>query len=307
MQESDFKLLQELKLLKIKEEHLTKLDTLGSGGFGEVTKESYLGKLVAVKRLFNFDITNFLRELTIMKNLRHQYIPLLYGIALTPRSVGIVCEFIEGTTIDKYVYSQKPSEIILLIHLLDLAHVLTYLHGVGIIHRDLKPDNIMINKNYDIKVLDFGISKFAQSSNEITAIKGTFKYMAPEHFNCESQTVMNTARDISKISNKVDVWSLGVIMNELFGGDNPLNDVDSVYQIMGFWLSDKKFQISASITNEKLRELIQGCVISDPKERFDIKTVKKKLITCLYDALYNPFEDTLEFLGNIEIKQSNIF
>jgi serine/threonine protein kinase len=304
MQENDLEVLVSLKILKIKEEHLTKLQTLGSGGFGEVTKESYFGNLVAVKRLLNFDINSFLREITIMKTLRHPFIPLVYGITISPKSVGIVYEYIEGTTLDKYIFKTKPTDIILLIHLIDFAHVLTYLHGVGIIHRDLKPDNIMIDQNYDIKVLDFGISKFTQNSKELTGIKGTFKYMAPEYFQCDSQTVINANQDLSKISNKVDVWSFGVIMNESFGGDNPLNGVEGMYQIMGYWLSNMQFQVCQNINNEKIKEIIQGCVASNPKDRFDIKTVKKKLITCLYDALYNPFEDTIDFLSSAETKQS---
>jgi serine/threonine protein kinase len=306
MQEKDIEVLQNLKILKIKEDQLIRLQVLGSGGFGEVTKESYLGNIVAVKRLFNFDLNSFLREITIMKTLRHPYIPLVYGIVVSSKSVGIVYEFIEGTTIDKYCHRTKPTDIILLIHLIDFSHVLTYLHGVGVIHRDLKPDNLMIDSNFDIKVLDFGISKFTQNSKELTGIKGTFKYMAPEYFQCESQTVANNDQDVTKISNKVDVWSFGVIMNELFGGENPLNGVEGMYQIMGFWLSDKQFQVSPGIQNEKIKELIQGCVVSNPKDRFDIKTVKKKLITCLYDSLYNPFEDTVDFLNAAETKQSNV-
>jgi serine/threonine protein kinase len=306
MQETDLKTLTELKILKIKEEHLTQLQVLGSGGFGEVTKELYLGNIVAVKRLFTFSMENFLREITIMKTLRHPYIPLVYGITITQKSVGIVYEFIEGTTIDKYFHKTKPSDVTMLIHLIDFAHVLTYLHGVGIIHRDLKPENIMIDSNYNIKVLDFGISKFMQNSNELTGIKGTFKYMAPEYFQCDSMTVANANQDITKISNKVDVWSFGVIMNELFGGENPLHGVESVYQIMGYWLSDKQFTVNQNIQNQKIKELIQACVASNPKDRLDIRTVKKKLITCLYDALYNPFEDTMDLLNTQDSRQSKL-
>ena len=91
----------------------------------------------------------------------------------------------------------------------ELFHAVSHCHNYGIIHRDIKPENIMITKNDEVKLIDFGLSKSSGSEWAIlNTIAGTPYYMAPEML-------------AGQYSNKVDLWSCGVLMYCLVSGYLP--------------------------------------------------------------------------------------
>ena len=89
-----------------------------------------------------------------------------------------------------------------------IAEAVSYLHQNGISHRDIKTDNVIIGKNGEVKVIDFG---FATTLNKGESHCGTPNYMAPELF--EKKNVYNPA--------KVDAWALGVLLFYLYEGTYP--------------------------------------------------------------------------------------
>src|SRR5205823_4560905 len=88
----------------------------------------------------------------------------------------------KGYQFDKYINLNKPGEVQVLLHFLDLVTALEYLHNFKLIHRDLKVNNIMIDNNLDTKLLDFGISRVSDNTSTNTKTIGTHRYMAPECF-----------------------------------------------------------------------------------------------------------------------------
>lgn len=134
-----------------------------------------------------------------------------------------------------------------------LVHALYYLHSHRIIHRDMKPQNILISANGIVKLCDFGFAR-SMSTNTIvlTSIKGTPLYMAPE-----------LVQELP-YNHTVDLWSLGVIIYELFVGTPPFY-TNSIYTLIHLIVKDPvKFPDNMS---PEFKSFLQGLLNKTPSER----------------------------------------
>jgi len=134
-----------------------------------------------------------------------------------------------------------------------LVHALYYLHTHRIIHRDMKPQNILISANGIVKLCDFGFAR-SMSTNTIvlTSIKGTPLYMAPE-----------LVQELP-YNHTVDLWSLGVIIYELFVGTPPFY-TNSIYTLIHLIVKDPvKFPDNMS---PEFKSFLQGLLNKAPNER----------------------------------------
>jgi serine/threonine protein kinase len=279
------KWLSQLNFTKFESKFLKINRVIGSGGYAQVTHETYLANMpVAIKLLRDYYPTLIIRELLTLKGLSHTNLAKIYGFTVKVHngslSLGIVNEFINWYSLNDVMIPQVRSTI--LIHMVELADVVSYLHGVGLIHRDIKPDNILIDyKTKELKLIDFGISKFSHNSETITMLVGTHHYMAPEHFINESERITESSWDLSLISNKVDVFSFGVLLNYLFSeGEHPLKDLN-FYEVLSFWLQGGKFTVSEKIEDPTIKNLIKSCVEIDVNARPTMIQVRNILIRCL--------------------------
>jgi serine/threonine-protein kinase len=214
----------------------TKLDVyelvslLGSGGMGEVyeAKHSLIGRRCAIKVLHRVLETNdellarMIREAQAASAMGHPNIVEVYDFRqASSGSYYMVMELLEGSSVEDLL----DREGLLDLHpaLVVLTHVLSALtaaHSKGIVHRDLKPDNVFISKTkrgtYDAKVLDFGISKFTdptQQNLRLTktgAVMGSPYYMSPEQ-----------ASGKSDIDARADIWACGVMLYEMLTAEVP--------------------------------------------------------------------------------------
>ena len=134
-----------------------------------------------------------------------------------------------------------------------LVHALYYLHSHRIIHRDMKPQNILISANGIVKLCDFGFAR-SMSTNTIvlTSIKGTPLYMAPE-----------LVQELP-YNHTVDLWSLGVIIYELFVGTPPFY-TNSIYTLIHLIVKDPvKYPDNMS---SEFKSFLQGLLNKAPNER----------------------------------------
>jgi serine/threonine protein kinase len=194
---------------------------IGSGGMGEVylAHDEKLNRWVALK-LVRFGMggeetsRHFVREAQILASLNHRNIAQLYGAEITADGLSfLVMEYVEGIRIDKYCNDNHLAIRDRLAMFRRACGAVHYAHQRLVIHRDIKPANILITKEGEPKLLDFGIAKLLDSETTMAsqqtmtfAAAMTPEYASPEQVRGE---LMTTASDI---------YSLGVLPYELLTG-----------------------------------------------------------------------------------------
>jgi tetratricopeptide (TPR) repeat protein len=211
---------------------------VGQGGMGAVYEAVHdpLGRRAAIKVLLpaysqNEDmVVRFFNEARAVNIVEHPGIVNTFELGqLEDGTVYVIMEFLEGQTLTQRMtaLAQRPvADTLRLCR--QIASALAAAHKKGVVHRDLKPDNIMIIADPDMpggertKVLDFGVAKIAEEHHLPSATKqntrsglvlGTPRYMAPEQ-----------CRGAGGITDKADVYSLGVILYQLLSGRPPFCD-----------------------------------------------------------------------------------
>ncbi len=196
---------------------------IGSGGMANVFEAVDLqedNRVVAVKLLKQEYLTNeefvrrFRNESRVIAVLDHPNIVKIYDVNFTGADQYIVMEYIDGVTLNQYIHHQgylrwKDSVHFLRQILLALQHA----HDHGVIHRDIKSQNIMLQRDGSIKVMDFGIARFAREdirSGQNKAI-GSVHYISPEQACGEESDA------------KSDIYSLGVLLYEMLTGSVPFD------------------------------------------------------------------------------------
>lgn len=196
---------------------------LGSGAMGTVYRAKFdrggkvvpvALKVVALGLLGNEGaMARFEREANILKQLRHPHIVRLLATGHYRKTPFIAMEFIDGEALDRILARRsRLSWEEVTTYVKQLCTALQHAHEQGIIHRDLKPSNLMVTRDDILKLTDFGIAK----DTDVTALTGanstigTAAYMSPEQ--CKGD---------KNLTNKSDLYSLGIVMFELLSGRKP--------------------------------------------------------------------------------------
>lgn len=174
----------------------------------------------------------------------------------------LAMEYFQGETLSKrilkaYKKNQTYSEKKVADIMEKLIRAIAHCHENGVCHRDLKPENILINKEDEVKVIDFGLSKHLDKNiRSLSTRVGTPAFMAPE-------VVMGNNYDF-----KCDIWSLGVTMYNLISGQVPFcsyNLPSTLYQIINAEINFD-LPIFKKISKQAL-DLMKNMMIKDPNER----------------------------------------
>ncbi|WIA41543.1 hypothetical protein OEZ86_008912 [Tetradesmus obliquus] len=236
------------------------IDLVGEGSFGKVYKgrRRCTGQITAMKFIVKHgksekDIRNLRQEIEILRQLRHENIIQMLDAFETKTDFCVVTEFAQGELFEILEDDQcLPEEVVQSIAK-QLVRALHYLHSNRIIHRDMKPQNILIGSGGTVKLCDFGFAR-AMSCNTmvLTSIKGTPLYMAPELV--QEQPYNHT----------VDLWSLGVILYELFVGQPPFY-TNSIYSLIHHIVKDPvKFPTNIS---GDFKSFLKGLLNKKPSDR----------------------------------------
>ncbi len=209
-------------------------EKIGEGGMGSVFRAERAGKdfthEVAVKiiqkhRATKENIQRFRKEQQILANLKHPGIARLYDGGVTEEGFPfIIMEYVDGSPITTYCSEQNCSVAERIELFKKVLSAVQYAHENLTIHRDLKPDNILVDRQGNVKILDFGISKLLEDDDiDLTRTNAqvlTLRYASPEQI---KNGVITTASDI---------YSLGIILYKLLTGKEPF-DLDDLtrYQV----------------------------------------------------------------------------
>ncbi|XP_014503367.1 rust resistance kinase Lr10-like [Vigna radiata var. radiata] len=201
-------------------------EKLGEGGFGSIFKGKLrTGSSVAIKILDKSKGKgqDFISEVAIIGKIHHQNVVQLIGFCVHGSKRYLVYEFMPNGSLDKFIFSTDRSGHLTYERIYNIsvgvARGIAYLHHgceMKILHFDIKPHNILLDKNFVPKISDFGLAKQYSIHNSIvttTAARGTIGYIAPELF----------YNNIGGISNKVDVYSFGMLLMEMSSKRKNLN------------------------------------------------------------------------------------
>ncbi|KAI3460073.1 hypothetical protein Pfo_016736 [Paulownia fortunei] len=266
--------------LEISWDELHIKERVGAGSFGTVHRAEWHGSDVAVKVLtlqdFHEDqLKEFLREVAIMKRIRHPNVVLFMGAVTKRPHLSIVTEYLPRGSLFRLIHRPAAGEILdqrrRLRMALDVAKGINYLHRLTppIVHWDLKSPNLLVDKNWTVKVCDFGLSRFkANTFISSKSVAGTPEWMAPEFLRGEPS------------NEKSDVYSFGVILWELVTMQQPWSGLSPAQVVGAVAFQNRRLAIPQN-TSPILVSLMESCWADDPAQRPSfssiVDTLKKLL------------------------------
>ncbi|KAL5970773.1 Dual specificity mitogen-activated protein kinase kinase 1 [Taenia solium] len=223
-------------------EDFTKISELGSGNWGVVSRVRYnRTNIIMAKKTIRLDIkhevgTQILRELEILHDCASPYIIGFYGAFLADGNINICMEYMDGGSLDMVLkHAGRMPEPIVSRILYAVLCGLEYLRKqLSMIHRDVKPSNILMRRNGEIKLCDFGASGKLIDSVAHSFV-GSRSYMAPERISGQSY---NTSSD---------VWSLGLTLIELATGRYPIPAIENEAQYYTGFSNDRQTNLKEHI------------------------------------------------------------
>ncbi|KAL0733855.1 hypothetical protein Bca4012_010065 [Brassica carinata] len=236
------------------------------GAFGKLYRGTYNGDDVAIKILERPENDpekaqlmgqQFQQEVMMLATLKHANIVRFIGACRRSMVWCIVTEYAKGGSLRQFLTKRQNRAVPLKLAVkqaLDVATGMAYVHGLGYIHRDLKSDNLLISADRSIKIADFGVARIEVKTEGMTPETGTYRWMAPEMIQHRPYT------------QKVDVYSFGIVLWELLTGMVPFQNMTAVQA--AFAVVNRG--VRPSIPDDclpVLRNILTRCWDADPEVR----------------------------------------
>ncbi|CAI2373339.1 unnamed protein product [Moneuplotes crassus] len=257
-------------IVSISPDDFEMVEKLGIGASGHVYKALHKpsGEYMAIKSINVFDQAKRRQLVNDLKSLYKNQCPFLvkfYGayyeegyvkIALELMELGSLGGIIKMINKNKSMIPKVPEEVIASIAQQTL-NGLAYLHLCDkSVHRDIKPDNILINKNGEVKLTDFGIAKILDESLDLCKTwVGTAHYMSPERMSGE------------KYSFPGDIWALGIILIEMAIGEYPYPFSANYIEMLNYIKTTDTVSLMREEFSEEFTDFLLKCLEKDPEQR----------------------------------------
>ncbi len=246
------------------------IEEIGRGGMGVVfrARQPSLDRMVAVKMILAGHLASpelvrrFHAEAKAAARLRHPHIVHIHEVGQQHGQDFFAMEYIEGESLAQRIDRSRLDVETAVRLLAAVARAVDYLHQQGVIHRDLKPSNILLDREGQPYVTDFGLAKVFVPGSEMTAtgvIAGTPSYMAPEQ----------AAGQGKRIGPAADVYSLGAILYELLTGRPPFREesaLDTLLQVLSREPALPR-QVNPRVARE-LELICLKCLAKAPEDRY---------------------------------------
>ena len=251
---------------------------IGEGRFANVyksihkpSKRNVSIKILEKQNISSKEMDMIQNEIEILKICQHPNILKLYDVLENNEKIYIITELIEG--VDLFTFLEDNNfdieESISNRIIKKLASALFYLNIFGIVHRDIKPENILLiknSKNYNIKLIDFGLGIILGPNEKSNQPFGTLSYVAPE-------VLLGEQYDKS-----VDIWSVGILSYLLLVGRLPFNDSDEdENEISRQTINEPPLFIEKkwNIISKEAKDFVNKCLEKNPKKRININEMLK--------------------------------
>ena len=239
---------------------------LGQGGFANVYQGEhvYLKTQAAIKvlhaRLATSEQDNFLNEARTIAALDHQHIVRVLEFGVEPQDdipFLVMTYAPHGTLRERHPKGSRLSLASILPYVRQAAAALQYAHEQKVIHRDIKPENMLLGRNDDILLSDFGIALIAQStqSQSIQAMAGTMAYMAPEQLHGRPRYAS-------------DQYSLAIVIYEWLTGERPFQGTFTELASQHMFATPPPLYIKLPGISPDVEQVIMTALSKDPQRRF---------------------------------------
>nr|XP_034827745.1 serine/threonine-protein kinase par-1-like [Maniola hyperantus] len=243
--------------------------TIGTGNFAVVklathviTKSKVAIKIIDKSRLDEDNLKKTFREIAIMKRLRHPHVVRLYQVMESSHTLYLVTEYApNGEIFDHLVSAGRMPEAEAARAFVQMVAAVGYCHASGVVHRDLKAENLLLDKNMNIKLADFGFSNEYTAGSPLSTWCGSPPYAAPELFEGRQYD-----------GPKADIWSLGVVLYVLVCGALPF-DGSTLSELRSTVLGGK-FRIPYFMSQE-CEQLIRHMLVVEPERRLTLRGVAR--------------------------------
>ncbi|AQZ13586.1 BCK1 (YJL095W) [Zygosaccharomyces parabailii] len=250
-------------------------EMIGKGSFGAVflCLNVTTGEMMAVKQVevpkygsqneaIMSTVEALRAEVSTLKDLDHLNIVQYLGFEVKDSIYSLFLEYVAGGSVGSLIRMYGKFDETLIKHLtIQVLRGLSYLHSRGILHRDMKADNLLLDQDGVCKISDFGISRKSKDiySNSEMTMRGTVFWMAPE--------MVDTKQGYSA---KVDIWSLGCVVLEMFAGKRPWSNLEVVAAMFKIGKSKSAPPIpddTLPLISKNGRDFLDQCFKIDPEER----------------------------------------
>ena len=278
---------------------------LGKGAFGEVwkvtheySKKVYCIKMMTKRDIFEQKLINQInKEIGIMYNINHPYSVKLYNHFEDNEKLYLIMELASNGNLYNFIQNNKNQKIktkeMIKKIIIQVIEIIKYLHSLDIIYRDIKPENILLDKDYNVKLCDYGWASYLSKGQFCSAYCGTPEYVSPEV--------------IKKYpyNEKVDIWGIGVLIFELVFGYPPFTSNFNEDRFNN--IKEGKINWPKDLNDMELKDLIEKILKVNPKDRISLDEIEKH--QWLFDTYKKMKEEkkTNDTFENKEKSQTEIY